>query len=57
MNAHFGFCGAGMRASLAWAPKETPTNGVWFGGWVLCDDPENSLGKTLSHLIHLATAP
>lgn len=47
-----------MRVSLAWVPKETRTNGMWFGGWVLRDDPGNSLGKTLSHLkIHLATAP
>lgn len=50
-------CGQ-MRVSLAWVPKEPQANGVSFGGWVLCDDAGNSLGKTSSHLkIHLATAP
>lgn len=37
--------------------KGTQTNGMWFGGGVLCDDPGDSLGKALRHLmkIHLAT--
>lgn len=50
---HFGLYRTGTRADeseLGMGSKGDPNKRDVVWGWVLCDGPGNSLGKTLSHL-------
>lgn len=39
--------------SLVWVSKEPKQTGCGLGDGVLCDDPGDSLGKTLRHLMKI----